>query len=195
MMPETPSREPSATLRGGASNTLEYRRGSSTRNPTTMKRPLVVTLLTVTSITACNRDRTVNADSSATSASVGQSTAAAPAAAAAAAVTIVSPAEGATTGRDVTVTLRSEGVRIAKADGARVEGVGHYHLFLDTVPTTDSVVIPPNTSKIVHIGTGDSTYTFKGVPAGPHRIIAVIGYGNHVPMAGRRDTVDFTVKP
>jgi hypothetical protein len=160
-----------------------------------MKRPLAVTLVTVTLITACNRDRTVNADSSAASASVGQSTAAAPVAAPAAAVTIISPAEGATTGRDVTVTLRSEGVRIAKADGGKVEGVGHYHLFLDTVPTTDTAPIPPNTSKIVHIGTGDSTYTFKGVPAGAHRIIAVIGYGNHVPMASRRDTVNFTVKP
>ena len=160
-----------------------------------MKRPLAVTLITVTLITACNRDRTVNADSSATRASAGQSTAATPPAAASASVTIVTPAEGATTGRDVTVTLRAEGVRIAKADGARAEGVGHYHLFLDTVPTTDSVPIPPNTSKIVHIGTGDSTYTFKAVPSGPHRIIAVIGYGNHMPMAGRRDTVDFTVKP
>ena len=156
-----------------------------------MRHPLAVTLVTVASITACNRDRTASADSSAARASVGQSTAAAPAAG----VTITSPAEGATTGRDVTVSLRAEGVQIAKADGARVEGVGHYHLFLDTIPTTDSVAIPPNTSKIVHIGTGDSTYTFKGVPAGPHRIIAVIGYGNHVPMAGRRDTVNFTVKP
>ena len=156
-----------------------------------MRHPLAVTLVTVALITACNRDRTVSADSSTARASVGQSTAAGPVAG----VTITSPPEGATTGRDVTITLRSEGVRIAKADGARVEGVGHYHLFLDTAPTADSLPIPPNTSKIVHIGTGDSTYTFKGVPVGPHRIIAVIGYGNHAPMAGRRDTVDFTVKP
>jgi len=159
-----------------------------------MKHPLAVTLVTVALITACSRDRSAAADSSAARASVGQSTAATPAAAAAA-VTIVSPTEGATTGRDVTVTLRSEGVRIEKADGAKVEGVGHYHLFLDTIPTADSVVIPPNSAKIVHIGTGDSTHTFKGLPAGPHRIIAVIGYGNHAPMPGRRDTVDFTVKP
>ena len=160
-----------------------------------MKRSLAITLVTVASISACSRDRAPNADTSAARASVGQSTAATPAPAAAAAVTIASPAEGATTGRDVTVTLRSEGVRIAKADGAKVEGVGHYHLFLDTIPTADSIPIPPNSAKIVHIGTGDSTYTFKGLPAGPHRIIAVIGYGNHAPMGGRRDTVDFTVKP
>ena len=159
-----------------------------------MKHPLAITLVTVASITACSRDRSAGADSSAARASVGQSTAATPAAATAA-VTITSPTEGATTGRDVTVTLRSEGVSIAKADGAKVEGVGHYHLFLDTIPTTDSVPIPPNSAKIVHIGTGDSTYTFKGLSSGRHRIIAVIGYGNHAPMPGRRDTVDFTVKP
>ncbi len=160
-----------------------------------MKHALALTLATVASITACSRDRTAAADSSAAAASAGPSTAAAPASAAAAAVTIASPAEGATTGRDVTVTLRSEGVKIEKADGAKVEGVGHYHLFLDTIPTTDSLPIPPNSAKIVHIGTGDSTYTFKGLSAGPHRLIAVIGYGNHAPMPQRRDTVDFTVKP
>jgi hypothetical protein len=159
-----------------------------------MKHSLAITLVTVASITACSRDRTASADSSASSASVGQSTAASPAAAGAA-VTIINPAEGATTGRDVTVTLRAEGVRIEKADGAKVEGVGHYHLFLDTIPTADGAPIPPNSAKIVHIGTGDSTHTFKGLPAGPHRIIAVIGYGDHSPMSGRRDTVDFTVKP
>jgi hypothetical protein len=111
-------------------------------------------------------------------------------------VTIASPARGATTGKDVTVILHSQGVTIAKADGKKVEGVGHYHLFLDTIPTPDNVPIPPNTKKIVHIGTGDSTYTFKGLPAGPHTIIAVIGYGDHSPMTGvRRDTINITVKP
>jgi hypothetical protein len=93
------------------------------------------------------------------------------------------------------VTLHSQGVTIAKADGKKVDGVGHYHIFLDTIPTPDNAPIPPNTSKIVHIGTGDSTHTFKGLSAGPHRIIAVIGYGDHSPMPGRRDTVEFTVKP
>ena len=84
---------------------------------------------------------------------------------------------------------------IAKADGKKTDGVGHYHLFLDTIPTADNTVIPPTSKKIVHIGTDDSTYTFKNLPAGPHTIIAVIGYGDHTPMPGRRDTVNFTVKP
>jgi hypothetical protein len=110
-------------------------------------------------------------------------------------VTITSPAKGATTGKDVTVTLHAQGVTMAKADGKKVEGIGHYHLFLDTIPTPDNAPIPPTNKKIVHIGTGDSTFTFKGLSAGPHTIIAVIGYGDHSPMPGRRDTVNFTVKP
>ena len=159
-----------------------------------MKYGSSLALVTITAIAACSRDHAGTADSSGATTSAGRS-AAAPASAATPFVTITSPAKGATTGKDVTVTLHSEGVTIAKADGAKVEGVGHYHLFLDTIPTTETLPIPPNSTKIVHIGTGDSTYTFKGVPAGPHRIIAVIGYGNHVPMSGRRDTVNFTVKP
>ncbi len=90
--------------------------------------------------------------------------------------------------------LGKENVTIAKADGAKVEGTGHYHLFLDTAPSADSVAIPPTSAKIVHIGTGDSTYTFKGLAPGQHEIIAVIGYGDHVPMPSRRDTVRFVVK-
>jgi hypothetical protein len=93
------------------------------------------------------------------------------------------------------VVLSSKNVTIAKADGAKVQGIGHYHLFLDTIPSTDTLPIPPTTKNVVHIGTGDSTYTFKGVAPGQHQIIAVIGYGNHVPMPSVTDTVHFVVKP
>jgi uncharacterized protein DUF4399 len=125
----------------------------------------------------------------------GDTTAAAAPAGAGAGVMIMEPAKGATTGSDVTVKLMAHGVTIAKADSKKTEGVGHYHLFLDTIPTADNAPIPPTSKKIVHIGTGDSTYTFKGLAAGPHRIIAVIGYGDHSPMPAARDTVNFTVKP
>lgn len=109
-------------------------------------------------------------------------------------VTIVSPAEGDSTGADVTVVLSKENVTIEKASGAKVEGVGHYHLFLDTAAVEDGVVIPANSPHTVHIGTGDSTYTFKGLAAGPHQLIAVIGYGDHSAMPEKRDTVNFVVK-
>jgi hypothetical protein len=154
-----------------------------------MRRSLVVILIAVTAVMACKKEQSPATDTTKTA--VGQSTAATPAPAS---VRITSPAKGATTGTDVTVTLRATGVTIAKADGGKVENVGHYHLFLDTIPTADNVPIPPTSAKIVHIGTGDSTFTFKGVAPGQHQIIAVLGYGNHTPMPAGRDTVTFTVK-
>lgn len=146
---------------------------------------------------ACTEKRAPASDTSSAAAAAGASTAAAPApAAAGASVMIMSPTDGATTGADVTVNLMSHGVTVAKADGKKTEGVGHYHLFLDTIPASDAKPIPPTTKKVVHIGTGDSTYTFKGLTPGEHRVIAVMGYGDHSPMTGvARDTVTFTVKP
>jgi hypothetical protein len=111
-----------------------------------------------------------------------------------ASVRIIAPAEGDSTGPDVTIVLGTEGVVIERASGTRVDGVGHHHLFLDTLATEDGAVIPPTTGRVVHIGTGDSTYTFKGLAAGPHELIAVIGYGDHAAMGSRRDTVRFVVR-
>lgn len=161
-----------------------------------MRQSLAFALLVPAALAACADKKTPAADTTAATPAVGQTTAAAPAAAApaAAAVTITSPAEGATTGKDVTVTLHATGVTIAKSDGAKTEGVGHHHLFLDTDATPNGTVIPPGTAKVVHIGTGDSTYTFKNLPAGAHHIIAVIGYGDHSAMSAARDTVNFVVK-
>jgi hypothetical protein len=47
----------------------------------------------------------------------------------------------------------------------------------------------------VHLGTGGTEHTFTGVAPGPHRIIAVVAYGDHVPMASvKADTVNIVVK-
>lgn len=118
----------------------------------------------------------------------------APPAAPIATVDIVSPKEGDTTKADVQVVLTKQNVTIEKASGQKADGVGHYHLFLDTIPVADGVVIPPNSKHTVHIGTGDSVYTFKGLAPGAHQIIAVIGYGDHSAMPEKRDTVNFVVK-
>jgi Domain of unknown function (DUF4399) len=150
-----------------------------------MPRPLAVLLLVLAA--ACEGRQAPPADST-------QASAPSAAMQPTAAVTIASPADGDTTGPDVTVVMHAEGVTIAKASGTREEGVGHFHLFLDTAPGSDTVAIPPTTSNIVHIGTGDSTYTFKGLAPGAHEIIAVIGFGNHVPMPSRQDTVHIVVK-
>lgn len=110
------------------------------------------------------------------------------------AVSIIAPADGDTTASDVTIVLGKQDVTIEKASGVRAEGVGHYHLFLDTATVANGEIIPPTSNKVVHIGTGDSTYTFKGLAPGPHEVIAVIGYGDHAAMPGRRDTVRFVVR-
>ncbi|MGH9887626.1 MAG: DUF4399 domain-containing protein [bacterium] len=142
---------------------------------------------------ACEGKKAPAADSIPSTAAA-PAAAAPPAAAASPGVRIVAPTEGATTGADVTVVLGKENVTIAKADGGHVEGTGHYHLFLDSPPSPDGAPIPPNSATTVHIGSGDSTYTFKGLKPGPHQIIVVLGYGDHAPMATRRDTVKFVVK-
>jgi uncharacterized protein DUF4399 len=154
-----------------------------------MKRSIAFALIALTA--ACGEKKAATTD---TTQAAPTTAAAAPAAAPMATVTIVSPAEGDSTGRDVTVVLTKQNVTIAKADAARAEGIGHYHLFLDTIPTMDTLPIPPATKKMVHIGTGDSTYTFKGLTPGEHQIIALIGFGNHVPMPSVMDTVRFVVK-
>jgi hypothetical protein len=155
-----------------------------------MNKPIALALLTLAA--ACG-EKTPAADT--TKAAAPAPAAAAPAPAPAQpTVTIVSPAEGDSTGHDVTVVLTKQNVTIAKADSKRVEGTGHYHLFLDTIPSMDTLPIPPTTKNVVHIGTGDSTFTFKGLKPGPHTLIAVIGYGNHVPMPSVTDTAHFVVK-
>lgn len=153
-----------------------------------MRRVFAVAVLA--GMTACGGSKTASNDSAAVTAA-GVPTPAVPATA----VRIVSPAENDSTGHDVTVVLAQTGVTIAKADGKKVDGTGHYHLFLDTPPSADGAPIPPTTNNIVHIGTGDSTFTFKGLTPGQHELIAVLGYGDHTPMATRRDTVRFVVKP
>lgn len=156
--------------------------------------PLAVAALAALTLTACEKKAATN-DSAAAAANAPAATPAPAPAAPTAGVTIVSPKDNDSTGADVTVVLSKEGpVSIEKASGTKAEGVGHYHLFLDTAVVADGQVIPPATKHMVHIGTGDSTYTFKGLTPGQHEIVAVIGYGDHSAMAAKRDTVKFVVK-
>lgn len=109
-------------------------------------------------------------------------------------VTIVSPAPGDTAGPDVTVALRVEGITIGPATGTREPGIAHHHLFLDRDPSAAGRAIPSE-SGVVHLGKGDTTYAYVGLAPGPHRVIAVLASGDHVPVEGAvRDTVDFMVR-
>jgi hypothetical protein len=108
-------------------------------------------------------------------------------------VRIVQPANGATVTLPFTVRLEATGVRVVPADGLRTPGEGHHHLFIDTLPTPAESVIP-RSDRIVHLGSGASEFTVETLAPGPHRIIAVMANGAHIPLAGTAtDTVDIVV--
>jgi hypothetical protein len=111
-------------------------------------------------------------------------------------VEIVAPADGDTVvGPEVEVVLRAVGVRVAPALGERVEGEGHHHLFVDTEVTPPGDTIPKDVPGIVHLGTGAERFVVKDLAPGPHRIVAVFAWGDHVPIPDvAPDTVRIVVQ-
>ena len=108
---------------------------------------------------------------------------------------ILQPADGDTLGTEVRVVLGAEGVEVVAADGQRVAGRGHHHLFIDTDPTPPGAPIPAGVPGIVHLGTGVGEWTASGLAPGEHRIVAVLAYGDHTPMEGvATDTVRVVVR-
>jgi hypothetical protein len=110
-------------------------------------------------------------------------------------VRIVAPAEGEEVdGPNVTIRLEASGIDIVPA-GDTASGTGHHHLYLDTDLAPFDVPIPAVPGQVIHMGDGSSSYTFEGVAAGEHRVIAVVGDGVHVPLQPPVvDTVLFTVR-
>lgn len=109
-------------------------------------------------------------------------------------VTILAPAEGSfQEEKDVTVWLRST-VPIVPA-GDMAPGTGHHHLYLDSDLGDMSAPIPTVPGSIVHMGDASNEYVFENVSSGPHRIIAVVADGAHVPLQPLVvDTVEFVVE-
>ncbi|MFN2317394.1 MAG: DUF4399 domain-containing protein [Gemmatimonadales bacterium] len=109
-------------------------------------------------------------------------------------VEIVAPAAGDTITLPFTLRLSASGITIAPASGVREEGIGHHHLLINLDPTPDGEPIPA-AEGYVHLGSGVSEYVLEALPPGEHRIIAILAWGDHVPMAGSvRDTVRFVVR-
>lgn len=110
-------------------------------------------------------------------------------------VTILEPSDGSqVTGPNVTVRLSTSGVQIVPA-GDMTPGTGHHHLFLDADVTARDVPVPTVPGSIVHMGDASSQYTFENVAPGPHRLIAVVADGAHVPLYPLVvDTVNLTVR-
>jgi len=109
-------------------------------------------------------------------------------------VTITEPANGADImGGALTVRLSVAGFPIVQA-GDMTPGTGHHHLYLDADVTNVTAPVPAVPGSIVHMGNGASEYTFENVTPGPHRLIAVVADGAHVPLQPLVvDTVTFNV--
>ncbi|HEX5005202.1 MAG TPA: DUF4399 domain-containing protein [Gemmatimonadales bacterium] len=107
---------------------------------------------------------------------------------------ILSPADGDTVSAEVLVRLGVTGARAVPADGTRLEGEGHHHLFVDADLTpADSAI--PKSDGIYHIGSGADTLRLQGLAPGTHRLITRFAYGDHVPMAGvATDTIWIVVR-
>lgn len=109
-------------------------------------------------------------------------------------VTIVEPQDGSVVeGPDVTVRLAVEGFPIVPS-GDMTPNTGHHHLYLDADLTPASEPVPTVENQIIHMGDASDTFTFRNVPSGEHRIIAVVADGAHFPLQPWVvDTVTITV--
>lgn len=110
-------------------------------------------------------------------------------------VEITSPAEGATVpGDSILVTLVTHDAIVEPADARQTPGRGHHHIFIDEDVTSPTEPIPPTSETIIHLGTGAEEFVIPTLAPGPHRVIAVFAYGDHVPNTEvAQDTVNFTV--
>lgn len=110
-------------------------------------------------------------------------------------VAIVSPAEGDTVpAGSLEVTLSAAGVEIVPA-GDTTPGSGHHHIFLDADISPLGEPIPSVPGSIVHMGDASMSYTFENVAPGEHRLIAVVGDWQHVPLEPLvTDTVVFVAR-
>lgn len=109
-------------------------------------------------------------------------------------VSITQPMDGAdVSGPNVEVVFETQGLAIVEA-GVMDAGTGHHHLFLDVDVTPMDEVIPAGVEGIIHKGDGTSVHMLEGLAPGPHRIIAVVADGMHVPLDPPVvDTISFTV--
>jgi hypothetical protein len=112
----------------------------------------------------------------------------------AAAAAIMGLSDGDTISAPFTVQLSATGVVIVPATGIREAGKGHHHLIIDGEVPPDSLPLPSPPAAI-HLGTGVSEYRVDSLAPGPHRLIAIVAFGDHVPIPGvKRDTVTIIMR-
>lgn len=109
-------------------------------------------------------------------------------------VSIVSPADGDTTGSRIVIRLAAAGVRVVPASGQKVAGEGHHHVFVDVDPSAPDSIIRQGKG-IFHLGSGVDSLVVDSLAPGSHRLIAVFASGDHVPMTGvKGDTARIVVR-
>lgn len=96
-------------------------------------------------------------------------------------VYIISPADGATVDRDVTVRFGLSGMGVAPA-GIEKDHTGHHHLLIDvaTLPVAGQPI--PNDEHHKHFGGGQTEAVLHLTP-GTHTLQLELGDANHVPFA------------
>ena len=95
-------------------------------------------------------------------------------------VYIISPADGATVGQEVTVRFGLKGMGVAPAGVAR-EHTGHHHLLVDVKELPAAGQPIPADAQHVHFGGGQTQTTLKLSP-GTHTLQLELGDANHVPF-------------
>jgi len=95
-------------------------------------------------------------------------------------VYIISPSDGATVGREVTVRFGLKGMGVAPA-GVGKEHTGHHHLLLDVNDLPPAGQPIPNDARHLHFGGGQTQTTLKLAP-GTHTLQLELGDQNHVPF-------------
>ena len=95
-------------------------------------------------------------------------------------VYIISPADGAAVGRNVTVRFGLAGMGVAPA-GVEKKETGHHHLLIDvaTLPPAGQPI--PNDEHHKHFG-GGQTETVLHLSPGTHTLQLALGDANHVPF-------------
>ena len=78
------------------------------------------------------------------------------------------------------LTVKVEGVTLAKADGDTSGKTGHLHVFVDRDPTAAGQPIPKEAG-VIH--TTDTTISVPDLAPGEHTLWVVLGDGNHFPFA------------
>jgi len=91
---------------------------------------------------------------------------------------IISPQDGETVARPVTVRFGLRGMGIAPA-GMAMENTGHHHLLIDTDPPPYNLPIPAD-GKHVHFGKGQTEATVTLAP-GRHRLQLLLADHLHIP--------------